>query len=103
MIFNGSPINPGVKKELLQKVLNSKNVQIQKQQQQQLQQQQQQLLLNQNKSIEIEDDEEEDENNCDGEENSFVVTPDYIQQSKYKKKQSKQKTPNFLIKNNFQQ
>lgn len=78
MIFNGSPINPGVKKELLQKVLASKNVQIQKQQQQQ-----QQLLLNQNKS-EIEgDDEEEEENNCEGEENSFVVTPDYIQQSNY--------------------
>lgn len=78
MIFNGSPINPGVKKELLQKVLASKNVQIQKQQQQQ-------LLLNQNKSKEIEDDEEEEEeeNNCEGEENSFVVTPDYIQQSKY--------------------
>lgn len=79
MIFNGSPINPGVKKELLQKVLASKNVQIQKQQQQQ---QQQQLLLNQNKSNEVEDDEEEDETNGEGEENSFVVTPDYIQQSK---------------------
>lgn len=75
MIFNGSPINAGVKKELLQKVLASKNVQVQKQQQQQ-------LLLTQNKSIEIEDD-EDDENNLEGEENSFVVTPDYIQQSKY--------------------
>lgn len=74
MIFNGSPINPGVKKELLQKVLASKNVQVQKQQQ---------LLLNQTKSIEIEDD-EDDENNLEGEENSFVVTPDYIQQSKKK-------------------
>lgn len=87
LVVNGSPINSNVKKELIQKVL-APNFQ-KKINQQQITQSQNSDSIIRSSLIEQQNDnnEEFDENDDDDddEENkkSFVVTADYIQQSKY--------------------
>lgn len=88
LIVNGAPINSNVKKELIKKVL-APNFQ-KKMKQQVIQSQNSEsiikssLIEQHNKNDGEDDNEDEDSDNDDlDDKESFVLTPDYIQQSNY--------------------